>query len=79
MNKYSEKLGGLANRLKEETPKTPIQEVKPIPTATAKKEESQLNVWIPKDLLKQVKVHGAETDLSLKEITIKALEQYLNK
>jgi predicted HicB family RNase H-like nuclease len=77
MNKYSEKLGGLANRLKEETPKTPIQEVKPIPTA--KKEESQLNVWIPKDLLKQVKVHGAETDLSLKEITIKALEQYLNK
>ncbi|RRB06850.1 hypothetical protein [Larkinella rosea] len=37
--------------------------------------EQQLNVWIPKDLMKRLKVKGAETDRSLKEMVIDALEK----
>lgn len=78
MADYKEKLGGLANRLKTEQPKTPIQEVTPIKAvAENKPDTAQLNVWIPKALLKKMKILGLEQELSLKEITIKALEAYL--
>ena len=81
MNNYTDKLGAFANKIKSEAPKVPIQEIKPIEPekkkAPTKEPEAQLNVWIPKPLLKRVKSHGIEEDLSLKEITIKALEAYL--
>jgi hypothetical protein len=49
MTDYKDKLGGLADKLKKETPKTPIQEVHPVKqNVTAKEDEAQLNVWIPK-------------------------------
>jgi len=52
MTDYKDKLGGLADKLKKETPKTPIQEVHPIrQSAAVKEDEAQLNVWIPKALL----------------------------
>jgi len=60
----------------------PVQKVVPVDKPAApspvKQAESQLAVWIPKELYKQAKMHSAESELSLKEITIKALEQYLN-
>ena len=78
MNDYKSKLGDLATKLKNEQPKMPIQEVNLIKSqGQSKVEEGQLNVWIPKSLLKKMKSHGIETDLSLKDITIKALEAYL--
>ncbi|WP_187264667.1 hypothetical protein [Pontibacter beigongshangensis] len=73
-----DKLVGMANKLKLDKPKTPIQEVSPIRTKEAAKEETaQLNVWIPKELVKKMKIYGLENDLSLKEITTKALNDYL--
>lgn len=78
MSDYKDKLGGLANKLKTEKPKTPIQEVTPVKDIVEQKESvAQLNVWIPKELLKKMKRVGVEKDLSLKEITIKALNVYL--
>ncbi|WP_461451644.1 hypothetical protein [Mucilaginibacter sp.] len=79
MTDYKDKLGGLADKLKKETPKTPIQEVQPIRQNTGvKEEEAQLNVWIPKALLKRVKTYGVEFDASLKDISIEALKFFLD-
>jgi len=78
MADYKSKLGNLADKLKKEEPKTPIQEVAPVKAQPMEKEpEGQLNVWIPRKLLKKMKTHGVEEELSLKEITILALEKYL--
>ncbi|WP_428329660.1 hypothetical protein [Mucilaginibacter sp.] len=78
MTDYKDKLGGLADKLKKDTPKTPIQEVHPIrQSATVKEDEAQLNVWIPKTLLKRMKSYGIEYDASLKDISIDALKFFL--
>lgn len=75
---YTNKLQGFTDRVKTEAVQLPIQKVTPIaePSAT-RPEEQQLNVWIPKDLLKRLKVKGAETDQSLKEMVIEALNQFV--
>lgn len=73
-----DKLAGMANKLKSDKPKTPIQEVNPVKSKEVSKENTaQLNVWIPKGLVKRMKVYALEQELSLKDITIKALESYL--
>jgi hypothetical protein len=78
MTHYKDKLGGLADKLKKDTPKTPIQEVHPIrQSAVVKEDEAQLNVWIPKTLLKRMKSYGIEYDASLKDISIDALKFFL--
>lgn len=81
MSDYKNRFDNLANKLKSEEVKTPIQEVSPVktPNTAKKEEEGQLNVWIPKSLLKKVKGYALEEELSLKEITIKALEGYITK
>ena len=79
MENYKNKLDSLADKLKQERPKTPIQEVLPVKVpADVKVAEVQFNNWIPKTLLKRVKAHGVEHDLSLKDINIRALELYLS-
>ncbi|SCW37963.1 hypothetical protein [Mucilaginibacter sp. NFR10] len=79
MTDYKDKLGGLADKLKKDTPKTPIQEVHPVKQSTAVKEdEAQLNVWIPKTLLKRMKSYGVQYDTSLKDISIDALKFFLD-
>lgn len=79
MENYKSKLGSLADKLKQERPKTPIQEVQPVKAELSiKVPEVQFNNWIPKALLKRLKAHGLEHDLSLKDINIQALELYLS-
>lgn len=75
---YKSKFETFANKLKTEAPKIPIQEVNPIVPKAVKEEEGQLVAWIPKQLLKRVKSFGVENELSIKDITTKALEQYLS-
>lgn len=41
------------------------------------KQEQQLNVWVPRDLMKRLKIEGVQSNRSLKEMVIEALEQYL--
>jgi hypothetical protein len=77
MEDYQNKLGNLANKLKQERPKTPIQEVQPVKVTAVKDPEVQFNNWIPKGLLKRLKAFGLEHDQSLKDINIQALELFL--
>jgi hypothetical protein len=77
MEEYQNKLGNLAHKLKQERPKTPMQEVQPVKVAPLKDPEVQFNNWIPKGLLKRLKAYGLEHDQSLKDINIQALELFL--
>jgi NRPS condensation-like uncharacterized protein len=79
MENYKNKLGNLADKLKKEQPRTPIQEVQPVKVETVPKEpEVQFNNRIPKGLLKRLKAYGLEYDESLKDINIEALNLYLS-
>ncbi|MEO6520568.1 MAG: hypothetical protein ABIN91_02750 [Mucilaginibacter sp.] len=79
MEDYKNKLGNLADKLKKEQPRTPIQEVLPVKAIPIPNEpEVQFNNRIPKSLLKRLKTFGVEYDESLKDINIKALELYLS-
>jgi hypothetical protein len=77
MEDYKNKLDGLANKLKQSPPKTPVQQVQPVKVPALKDPEVQFNNWIPKDLLKRLKAFGLEHDQSLKDISIQALEFFL--
>ncbi|MCD8739316.1 hypothetical protein LT679_01770 [Mucilaginibacter roseus] len=77
MEDYKKRLGGLADKLKKEPPKTPVQEVQSVKQATPKEPEVQFNNRIPKALLKLVKAYGLEHEVSLQDINIQALEFYL--
>ncbi|OCX54361.1 hypothetical protein BEL04_08880 [Mucilaginibacter sp. PPCGB 2223] len=77
MEEYQNKLGNLAQKLKKERPKTPIQEVQPVKQQALKDPEVQFNNWIPKGLLKRLKTFGLEHEQSLKDLNIQALELFL--
>lgn len=74
---YESKLQGFADRVKTEPVQLPVQKVTPVQEVSSPKEEQQLNVWIPKDLMKRLKVKGVESDQSLKEMVIDALNQFV--
>ena len=74
---FADKLQGFADRVKTEPVQLPVQKVMPTQETANPKEEQQLNVWIPKNLMKRLKVKGAETDQSLKEMVTEALSQYI--
>jgi hypothetical protein len=79
MEDYQKKLGSLADRIRNETPQTPIQQVQPVkPTPLSQdQEDARFNNWIPKALKRKIKAYGVQHDLSQKEITIRALEKFL--
>jgi hypothetical protein len=79
MDDYKKKLGNLASKIKNETPKTPIQQVQPVRALTlpAVEEEARFNNWIPKGLKKEIKTYGVQHDISQKDITITALKDFL--
>jgi len=79
MDDYKNKLGSLADKLKKEAPKTPIQEVLPVKVTAAQEPKVQFNNRIPKGLLKRLKAAGLDEDISLQELTIQALENYLSQ
>lgn len=80
---YKNRLSGLADKMKMETPDVPTQMVVPIknPITKAKQEkeeEVQLNTWIPKSLMKKLKIKGLEMDLNQKDLVIKALSSFID-
>jgi len=79
MDDYKKKLGNLASKIKNETPQTPIQHVQPVKALAvpAAEEEARFNNWIPKGLKRKIKAYGAQNDVSQKDITIQALQQFL--
>ena len=79
---YKEKRNSFAERLKSEPTALPLQKVEPVTfirEAEPKVEEVQINAWIPKDLMKQVKTKAVMDEKSLKEIITEALIMYLER
>jgi hypothetical protein len=79
MDDYKNKLGSLADKLKKEVPKTPIQEVLPVKVEAPQEPKVQFNNRIPKGLLRRLKAAGLDEDIPLQELTIRALENYLSQ
>ena len=81
MTKYQDKLGRFAERLKSDSTEAPLQEVKPIVQKVTPKTETevQLNVWIPKSLMKKVKQKSIDNDKTLKDLVTEAVILYLDK
>ena len=75
---FNERLGSFADRIKSEPVSVPVQQITPIQhPAKQKQEEQQLNVWIPKRLLRRLKLRSVETGQSLKELVTASLEASL--
>jgi hypothetical protein len=81
MDNYKKKLGDLASKIKNETPQTPIQQVSPIKAikVPANEDEARFNNWIPKGLKRKIKAYGVQHDISQKDITIRALQNFLKE
>jgi hypothetical protein len=79
MDDYKKKLGSLADKIKIEKPQMTIQQVQPVKSLVVEREaEARFNNWIPKALKKKIKAYGVQNDISQKDITIEALQDYLN-
>lgn len=86
---YKETMKGLSEKLKSEPITTPIQEVRPVAPGSSmqdvkkaeidKGSEAHFNFWAPRSLMKRVKQHSLDSGMSIKEICITALEQFLSK
>jgi hypothetical protein len=80
MTKYQDKLSGFAERLKNEENLAPIQEIKPIgESLKLPKREVQLNIWIPKSLMKKINQKTLDSDISIKDWVTEAIINQLTK
>jgi len=81
MDDYKKKLGFLAEKIKKEAPQTPIQQVQPVKPlpVSADLVEVRFNNWIPRNLKKKIKAYGVQHDISQKDITIQALQDFLKQ
>lgn len=77
-NDYQNKLKGFKAKIKTEPVAVPLQQVQPLAEVQQEEIKAQLNVWVPKTLKKAMKQHEVNSDESLTEITIKALQMYLS-
>lgn len=81
MDDYKKKLGSLADKIRNEKPKLPIQQVLPVKhqPAVPEEEEARFNNWIPRELKRKIKAYGVQHDMSQKDITIQALRNFLKE
>lgn len=78
---YEDNRNALAAMIKKEpVSPTPIQEVRPIETKTETEELARISgFWVPVELARKIKVHSAQTDKSIREISIEAYEMYFSQ
>jgi hypothetical protein len=78
--KFIDNRNALASMLKEEPAQTPIQEVRPVQAQKpAVEEEEKLNgIFLPVNLMQQMRLHKAMSKKSYKEICTEALTMYFN-
>ena len=60
-----------------QTPETPVQQVSVIKKTKEKSivEEAPFTLWIPKDLMKKIKLKAVETDTTIKEIILEGVKK----
>lgn len=79
MTDYNDKLKNFASRLKSEQVSVHIQEIKPINTELGPREiQTQLNVWIPKPLMKKLKQLSIEQELTIRDFVIVSIQKYVD-
>lgn len=71
MENYKDRLNSFATRVKEEKVELPIQKV--APTNFVSEAEVQLNVYIPKSMMRKLKSKCIERDLKIKEFIAMAI------
>ena len=83
---FQDKFSSFKDRIKTEVPEVPLQTV--VPTKDLKQAqkpkldkepEVQFGVQFPKSLVKKLKLHALEKEISMKEIILKAINEYLAK
>lgn len=75
-NNYKDKVAGFKNRVVSEPVQGVIQKVVPVKTDD-ETGEIQLGVFIPKSLMKRLKIKAATDDKTVKDIVNEILEQYV--
>jgi hypothetical protein len=76
MENYKDKLNSFATRIREDKIELPMQKVEP--RNFLEDGEVQLNVYIPKALMKKLKNNCVERELKIKEFIAIAIERELN-
>jgi hypothetical protein len=80
MTEYKDKLKSFASRMKTDQALSPIQEVRPIAAKPNIKEpETQLNIWIPKSLMKSLKRFSIEKEKTIKDSVIEAISKHVKE
>lgn len=77
-SEYQDNRKKLAEMIRSEPTKTPIQQVRPV-IAKEDKSESHINFWIPSELMDQLKLQAIKSKKSIKQIGIEAFQAYLIK
>jgi hypothetical protein len=83
---FQQKFSSFKDRIKSEQPEVPLQTV--IPTKDLKPSrkvniekdpEVQFGVQFPKSVVKKLKLHSLEKEISMKEIILTAINEYFAK
>jgi hypothetical protein len=78
MTEYKDKLNNFGERYKKANTVSTIQEVRPINEKFPKNEdETQLNIWIPKNLMKKLKRYSIDQDKTIKDSVIEAISKHI--
>ena len=59
---YKNKLGSFGSHIQTGKNSTPIQKVQPVKKKVKEEREVQLNAWIPKSLMKRIKMKALEKE-----------------
>lgn len=73
---YKDKVAGFKNRVTTEPSKGVVQKVVPV-RENEDKGEIQLGVFIPKDLMRKLKIRAASEDRNVKDVVNEILEQHV--
>jgi len=74
---YKDRVAGFKDRVVKEPSKGVIQKVVPVNADNEEKNEIQLGVFIPKSLMKRLKIKAASEDKTVKDVVNDILEEYV--
>lgn len=76
---YEENRKKLAEKVKTELPKLPIQEVKPVEVKEEKEAESHVNFWLSSVIMDDIKMLSIKQKKTIKEIGREAFIDFIAK
>ena len=76
---YEDNRKKLADRLKKEPARVPIQEVKPVVKEQPKEPESHVNFWTHTSIMDELKILSVKQKKTIKQLGTEALQDIINK